>query len=313
MKYKKDFLTIIAPCFNEEEGIGRFLDVLTRQMDGSNQDYEIICVDDGSRDRTIDILKKAAEKNIHCRYISFSRNFGKESAMLAGLEHASGDMVIIMDSDLQHPPELIPQMIQKHKEGYDQVIACRDRSGDKKSSIFFAKMYYRIVNHLINVQLQDGAGDYRLLSRRAVEAIISMRETNRFSKGLFSWVGYKQTAIYYKNQQRLEGESKWSFKSLLRYGIDGIISFNTSPLMGCVYLGGTLLTISILYLLYIFINIVFNGIDVPGYFTTIAIIILTSGTQLLSLGIIGEYVGRIYFESKRRPAYLIMDTNIEDE
>lgn len=311
---KKQLLSIITPCYNEEAVVELFHEKLTeclKAIDAKKYDYEIVFVNDGSRDRTLDILQGLAKEDRCVKYISFSRNFGKESAMLAALEYTQADCVIIMDVDLQHPPELIPEMLSLYENGYDQVIAKRSRTGDSKRSTFFAKLYYKLVNKVVDVQMVDGAGDFRLLSRAALDAVISLKETNRFSKGIFSWIGFKQTYIEYENQTRALGETKWSFKRLLSYGIDGILSFNVQPLRICVYAGGGLIALSMLYLIYLFVNIIANGIDVPGYFTTILLISILGGVQLISLGIIGEYVGRIYAEVKKRPAYIVEQSNME--
>lgn len=313
---KKQKLSIIVPCYNEDKVLRLFHGALIKQLnefEPSKYDYELIFVNDGSRDKTLSLILEFAAKNDRIKYISFSRNFGKEAAMLAGLEHASGDCAVIMDADLQHPPSLIHQMLDKYEEGYDQVIAKRDRRGEPKKAAFLARTYYKLVNKMVDVRMVDGAGDFRLLSRETIEAVLSLRETNRFSKGIFSWVGFNQTYIEYANRQRTFDESRWSFKRLLRYGIDGIVSFNVQPLRMCVYLGGVLLIISMLYLVYLFVRILIHGIDVPGYFTTITLIAVLGGVQLISLGIIGEYVGRIYAEVKKRPIYIVAKTNIKKD
>lgn len=311
----RKLLSIIVPCYNESGVLADFHSEMQEQMRqlDCKYDYEIIYVNDGSTDGTQDMIENfTADSSLagRIKYLCFSRNFGKESAMLAGLEYAKGDCAVIIDADMQHPPELIHQMLEKYEEGYDQVVAKRDRSGDSFKGRFCARTYYKFVNKMIDVKLTDGAGDFRLLSRAAVSAVLSMKEANRFSKGLFSWVGFDQTYIEYSNRQRKEGSSKWSFKKLLKYAVDGIVSFNIQPLRLCVYLGGALLVLSMAYLIYLFVNIMMNGIDVPGYFTTIALISIIGGVQLISLGIIGEYVGRIYAEVKNRPAYIVAATNI---
>ena len=313
MENNRKLLSIIVPCFNEEKCLGAFHVEITEQMKklDCKYDYEIIYVNDGSTDSTQDRINGFAAEENAVKYLCFSRNFGKESAMLAGLEYASGDCAVIIDADLQHPPQLIHQMLEQYEAGYDQVIAKRDRRGDSLKNRFFARTYYKLVKNMVDVKMQDGAGDFRLLSRAAIEAVLSLKETNRFSKGIFSWVGFNQTYIEYENRSRAADESRWSFKRLLKYGIDGVISFNTQPLRLCVYLGGALLVISMAYLIYLFISIMMHGVDVPGYFTTIALISVIGGVQLISLGIIGEYVGRIYAEVKNRPAYIVSDTNIE--
>lgn len=313
---EKMFLSIVVPCYNEEKAIGLFHSALMEQMDGiqrKNYDYEVIYVNDGSTDGTQKRIQEYAQNNEKVKYIVLSRNFGKEAAMLAGLEYACGDCAVIMDADLQHPPRLIHMMLEKYEEGYDQVIAKRDRTGETRKAAFLARTYYRFVNKMIDVELVDGAGDFRLLSRKSIDAVLSLKESNRFSKGIFSWVGFNQTYIQYENQQRVFDESRWSFKRLLRYGVDGVVSFNVQPLRMCVYLGGLLLAISMIYLMYLFIRILIHGIDVPGYFTTITLISVLGGVQLISLGIIGEYVGRIYAEVKKRPLYIISETNVKKD
>jgi len=337
MANDRKLLSIIVPCYNESAVLAAFHSEMTDQMEklDCKYDYEIIYINDGSTDSTQSIIESFAGvggqatdngcaaadepeqtpasegQAARVKYLCFSRNFGKESAMLAGLEYAKGDCAIIVDADLQHPPELIHQMLEKYETGADQVIARRNRKGDPFKSRFCAMTYYKFVNKMIDVKLTDGAGDFRLLSRAAIDAVLELKETNRFSKGLFTWVGFRQEYIDYENRQRAGGGSRWSFKSLLKYAIDGIVSFNIQPLRLCVYLGGALLLISMSYLVYLFISIMMNGIDVPGYFTTIALISIIGGVQLISLGIIGEYVGRIYAEVKSRPAYIVAATNIK--
>mgnify|MGYP003242530554 CR=1 FL=1 len=220
----RELLSVIVPCYNEGAVIERTAKAIVDTCTGRAFDFEIIFVNDGSKDDTLAFLKKLAGRSEKIKYISFSRNFGKEAAMLSGLEHCKGSCAVIMDADLQHPPELIVQMYEKYQEGYDQVIAKRNRKGDSRLSIVFAKLYYKLANKLVNVEMVDGAGDFRLLSRRTIHALLELKENNRFSKGLFSWVGFNQIYIEYENQERAGGNSKWSFKSLLSYGVDGILS-----------------------------------------------------------------------------------------
>ena len=304
-------ISVVLPCYNEEKVLGMTYNALSAELGKITDEHEMIFVDDGSRDGTRALLRELAERDCHVRYISFSRNFGKESAMLAGMRYSSGDYTVIMDSDLQHPPELISQMLDYARQGYDQVIAQRDREGDKKMGTFFARTYYRLVDRLTDVELTDGIGDFRMLSRKALDALLTMNEYNRFSKGLFSWIGFKGKIISYKNRSRAAGESKWSFRSLLRYGVDGLLSFNNKPLRFCIFIGSAAIVVSLVYLIFLFLSIIFKGIDLPGYFTTIFTICLFGGVQLISIGIIGEYVGRIYYEVKRRPHYLVDETNFE--
>ena len=311
----KLFLSVIIPCYNEQDVIrdtyATLHDVMEKTKISHTLDYELIFVDDGSKDKTIDILKFTAQADDTAHYISFSRNFGKEAAMLAGLSYASGDCAVIMDADLQHPPELIPQMVDGYLEGYDQVIGRRNRQGDSKRKTLSAHLYYKMINSIVDVKMVDGMGDFRLLSRKAIDAILAMKEYNRFSKGLFSWIGFKQKVIDYENQPRAGGESKWSMKRLMSYGIDGLISFNHKPLRICCVFGGILVVVSLIYILITFIQILIHGIDVPGYFTTICTIMIIGGVQLISTGVLGEYIGRIYYEVKRRPAFLVQETDLE--
>lgn len=308
-------LSVVIPSYNEGYSIKltyeKLKDVLEKESSIQNYTYELIFIDDGSKDNTLNVIKQFQKNDPHVKYISFSRNFGKEAGMLAGLAYSSGDAVLLMDADLQHPPELIPEMIENYYNGYDQVIAKRNRIGESKVKTFFSKAYYKIVNHLVDVELVDGMGDFRLLSRRAVNALLSMQEYNRFSKGMFSWIGFKEKIIEYENINRISGKSKWSFKKLLQYGIDGILSFNNKPLRFTLYFGLIMVAIGIAYILYSLIRVLAVGIDVPGYFTIITAVLVMGGIQLISIGIIGEYVGRIYYEVKRRPHFLIKETNIQ--
>lgn len=303
-------VSIIIPCFNEEEVIKQLYDTIYTYV--KKYQYEIIFVNDGSQDNTLNCIKSLAKQDEHIKYISFSRNFGKESAMLAGLTYASGDCVIIMDSDLQHPPYLIDEMIAYYEQGYDQVIAKRNRIGDSKHRTLLSKLYYKLVNKWSDVELIDGIGDFRLLSKKAVHSIMSLKEYNRFSKGLFSWIGFKQHIIHYENQERKAGKTKWTLKKLLNYGIQGILSFNDRPLRLCFNIGLMCLIISLSYILWTFLMILKDGITVSGYFTTISSVLILGGIQLISIGVVGEYIGKIYYEVKQRPHYLIDETNIDE-
>src|SRR4051794_11069307 len=307
-------ISIVAPCYNEEEVIGRFHEVVQKVADELlplGHDMEFVYVDDGSRDRTLDVLKQLSERDPRVRYVSFSRNFGKEAALLAGLRHASGDCAVVMDSDLQHPPELIKRMVGLSAQGYDQVIAKRTRSGDRITRTVTARLYYRLINRLVDVELADGVGDFRLLSRRVVDAILSVTEYNRFSKGLFAWVGFPSTTFEYENAVREHGRSSWSFRSLLNYGLDGLLSFNNRPLRAALYLGLGLLMCAGLYTAWIVGAAVVNGVQTPGYVTIITAVTALAGVQMVMLGVIGEYTGRIYYEVKGRPHFLVKATNVE--
>ena len=303
-------ISFILPAYNEEENVPRIYEAIDREVRESKYDYEFIYVDDGSKDRTLERIRELQQKDNHVNYVSFSRNFGKEAAIYAGLQHATGDAVILMDSDLQHPPSLIMDMMKGFEEGYHQVIACRDRRGESMVYRGITNTFYRMMNKLSTVELQNGAGDFRLLSRQAVDALLSLSENNRFSKGLFEWIGLSKKNIYYENVERQFGETKWSVSMLFSYAVDGILSFNTKPLRICLYLGLLTMLSGIAYIAIMLGGIFFKGIDVPGYFTTISAILVLGGLQLMSVGVIGEYIGRIYCEVKRRPHYIVGETNV---
>ncbi|MFI7414493.1 glycosyltransferase family 2 protein [Streptomyces sp. NPDC049627] len=307
-------ISIVAPCHNEEDVIGRFheqVQKVAEELLPLGHDMEFVYVDDGSRDRTLDVLQHLAALDPRVRYVSFSRNFGKEAALLAGLRHATGDSVIVMDADLQHPPELIRRMVELRGQGYDQVIARRTRTGDRITRTLTARMYYRIVNRLVDVELVDGVGDFRLLSRRVVDAVLELTEYNRFSKGLFAWVGFPGTTLEYENAVREHGRSSWTFRSLLDYGLDGLLSFNNRPLRVALHLGMALLVCAGLYTAWIVGAALINGVETPGYVTIITAVTALAGVQMVMLGVIGEYTGRIYYEVKERPHFLVKATNVE--
>jgi glycosyltransferase involved in cell wall biosynthesis len=301
-------LSLVVPCFNEEAVLARFHEVVRAETAGIAEEVELVFVDDGSKDGTLELLKKISALDPDAKYVSLSRNFGKEPAMLAGLKRASGDAVIIIDADLQHPPELLGRMVALHKNGFDQVIAQRDREGDKKVRSLVAKTYYKLINKMVDVELVDGVGDFRLLSRRAVDALLAMPEYNRFSKGLFAWVGFDAVTFNYRNAVREAGETKWSFRRLLDYGVDSLLSFNNKPLRMAVYLGFLFFSISFAYMAWLIVRTMINGDTTPGYVTTIAAIVGIGGLQMFMVGVIGEYVGRIYYEVKQRPHYLVKET-----
>ncbi|MDX3532848.1 glycosyltransferase family 2 protein [Streptomyces sp. MB09-01] len=303
-------LSVVVPCYNEEAVIDSFDAEVRRVLDTLPVEYEICYVDDGSRDGTLGKLRKiAAEHGDRTRFVSFSRNFGKEAGMLAGLREATGDAVVIMDADLQHPPELIARMLELYRQGHDQIIARRTREGDKKLRSALSRLYYRGVNRWVDVELTDGVGDFRMLSRPAVDALLSLPEYNRFSKGLFSWIGFDTVHFDYRNAQREAGETKWKFGSLLNYGMDGLISFNNRPLRIGIWFGVSLVALTGLYALWITIMAITNGVESPGYVTLVAIITGLGGVQLIMLGLIGEYIGRIYYETKRRPHFLVKESH----
>lgn len=303
-------LSIIVPCYNEERALQPLHEALMNVVPDLADEYEILLVDDGSSDGTLREAKKICAVDPSFRYVSLSRNFGKESALLAGLSEARGDRVAIMDADLQHPPELLKEMTTLLDAGHDQVIARRSRDGDPAVRSAFARMYYWWVNRLADVSLEDGVGDFRLLSRRAVDALLSMPETNRFSKGLFSWIGFDTTTVSYRNVERSAGTSKWTFRKLVNYGIDGVISFNSAPLRAAIYLGSIVTALAFCYAAFVVGSVLTSGVEVPGYATLLVSISGLGGIHLIFLGVVGEYVGRIYAESKRRPLFLVKESTV---
>lgn len=305
-------ISIVVPAYNEEANIASMYDRLVQELESLPYRYEIMFINDGSSDGTLQEILKLAETHDSVKYISLTRNFGKESAMLAGLRRIKGDAAIVMDSDLQHPPTLIGEMVEGYEEGFNQVVARRSRTGDSKVRSILSSFYYKLINSITDVDLQDGEGDFRLLSRKAINAILALSESNRFSKGLFSWIGLSKKTINYENVLRTDGDSKWSFSSLVNYGIDGIISFNMKPLRICFYTGFLVLFLSLIYIFFTLYNIMREGIGAPGYFTTITAILLLGGIQLISLGVIGEYIGRIYNETKQRPHFLVDISNVDE-
>lgn len=310
-------LSLLITFFNEESMIEKTHAAMSAQLQemlGQDlDDYELLYIDDGSTDRTFELMTQIADQDVHVRYISLSRNFGREGGILAGFKYATGDAVMVMDGDLQHPPYLIPQFVAAYKEGYDLVSGQRDRQGENKLSTLFAHLFYAFSNHVMDVRLTDGKSELKLLSRRAVDTFLALPEYNRFNKGLYEWIGFKEKVIQYKNHIREAGKSKFGFKKSLNYAIQGIISFNNRPLRICIQFGLFSISLAILYLLIEFVHYFLQpGHVVSGYFTTIAAIILFSGVQLISIGILGEYIGKIYYEVKNRPHFIVGETNIAE-
>ncbi|NED03919.1 glycosyltransferase [Streptomyces sp. SID6648] len=302
-------LSVVVPCFDEAEVIESFHAALLGVLDPLGDSFEICYVDDGSRDRTRPLLSAIAARDPRVHYTAFSRNFGKEAAMLAGLRMSRGAAVVIMDADLQHPPELIPRMLELHRHGYDQVIPRRDRTGEGMVRSTLSHTYYALVRRCMDVELIDGSGDFRLLSRRAVESVLSLPESNRFSKGIFSWIGFDTVTFRYRNSERVAGRSKWGSRRLLNYGIDGLLSFNNRPLRLAIYTGFWVFVSALAYALWTVVRVVLHGVDTPGYATLLIAVVALSGIQLVTLGVIGEYVGRIYHEAKHRPPYVVRETD----
>ncbi|EJG89326.1 glycosyltransferase family 2 protein [Streptococcus sp. CF4-2] len=305
-------LSVVIPFYNEENMIQKMYDELVKEINQiTKAEFEIIFINDGSKDRTFERMLAIAAGDSRVKYISFSRNFGKEAGTIAGLEYATGEAVILMDGDLQHPPAMLPQMIEAYEQGYDVVSARRTRTGEKRHRTFLAKHFYKLANKMMDIELMDGVSEFRLFSRKVVNAIISMQEYNRFSKGIFAWIGFNEKVIEYENQVRTVGETKYSLKFSLNYAIQGILSFNDKPLRMCINFGLFCLLISLVYVLWTFIQyLVVPDSLVSGYFTTIFSVVLFGGIQLISIGVLGEYIGKIYYEVKKRPHYLVDQTNI---
>lgn len=302
-------LSLVVPCFNEADSLARLHAETVQAAEGTCDDFELILVDDGSRDDTLARARALAATDDRVRVVSFSRNFGKEAAMLAGLRASRGDAVAIMDADLQHPPQMLRDLVAVLATGEaDQVVARRSREGEPAGRAVLSRLYYRLVNGMVDVELVDGVGDFRILSRRAVDALLQLCEVNRFSKGLFSWIGFATREVRYSNVLRHAGESSWSIRALVNYGIDGVLSFNHRPLRFVFHIGIAAILVSLLHLVWLLVDWARSGVQTPGYFTTMAAITLLSGVQLVGLAIIAEYVGRIYLEVKRRPHYIIAET-----
>lgn len=308
-------ITILVPAYNEEESLPYLYDRVKKIMDEmTNYEFELLFVNDGSKDNTLNEIKKLREQDSRVCYVDFSRNFGKEIGMIAGLDYAVGDCVIIMDADLQDPPELIPQMVELWEQGYDDVYAQRkSRAGETWLKKFTSKMYYRVLQSLTKVQIQKDTGDFRLLDRRCVNALKKMRETGRCSKSMFSWIGYNKKAILYDRDPRIAGKTKWNYKKLIDLAIDGITSFTTSPLRISTYLSiPTFLTLFV-YFIYVIAKACATHTAIQAFQAIILLILFFSGIQIILIGIMGEYLGRIFNESKHRPLYLVNEYNGKKE
>ncbi len=308
-------ITIIIPAYNEEESLPLLNERLEKLMDSmKDYEFEILFVNDGSKDNTINIIKEYREKDNRICYVDFSRNFGKEIAMIAGLDYATGDCVIFMDADLQDPPELIPELVKYWEEGYDDIYAKRNsRKGETWLKKFTSKMYYRVLQHLTNVPIQEDTGDFRLLDRRCINALKKMRESQRNSKSMFSWIGYNKKEVLYDRDPRVAGKTKWNYKKLVDLAIDGITSFTTSPLRISTYISIPTFIVLFVYFVYVIIKAIATNTMIQAYQAIILLILFFSGIQILLFGIIGEYLGRIFNESKNRPLYLVNEYNGEKE
>lgn len=310
-------ITLIVPCYNEEKALPYFFPEIFRVAEEMKDkaEIELLLVDDGSKDGTLKVLREFAQKDERVKYISFSRNFGKEAAMYAGFCNAKGDYVAVMDADLQDPPALLPQMFELLESGeYDSVATRRvSRAGEPKIRSFFARRFYKLINRISDADIVDGARDYRLMRREMVDAIVAMGEQNRFSKGIFGWIGFKTYWLPFENVERVAGETKWSFWKLFRYSIDGIVNFSQTPLSIAAWVGGLFTVLSLVAVLFIFIRkICFGGSSVDGWASLVCIIAFIGGVQLACLGIIGQYLSKTYLEVKKRPHYIVRETNDRD-
>lgn len=307
-----DFLSIVVPCFNEEESIGIFFKEIEKVLAG--YDYEIIFINDGSSDNTLKNIKDIANENSSVKYISFSRNFGKESAIYAGLKNASGDLICVMDADLQHPPNLLPEMLETISNGDYDVVAARriSRKGEPKFKSFFSHQYYKIFNRISEMNLVEGATDYRVMTKQVVNSVLELNEFNRFSKGLFQWVGFDTKWIAYENVERVAGETTWSFWGLLKYSIEGIVAFTTAPLSISTLLGAIFSIVAFIYMIFIITKNLLYSDPVQGFATIMCAILLLGGIQLLSIGVLGKYLEKTYLETKNRPIFIVKESNIDD-
>lgn len=304
-------LSVIVPCYNEEENVRDFYDELFKNTPFFHEkeiDVELIYIDDGSGDHTVDEIKKLHEEDDRVHMVSFSRNFGKEAAIYAGLQKAKGDLAVLMDADLQDPPSLLPDMYAYIEQGYDSVATRRvTRKGEPPVRSFFARMFYRIMNKISKTEIVDGARDYRLMTRQVVDAILAMSEYNRFTKGIFGWVGYQTKWLEYENIERKKGETKWSFWKLFVYSLEGITAFSTMPLTVAAVMGALFCVMAFVLIVVIIVRTLIFGDPTSGWPSMVCIILLVSGVQLFCLGIVGQYLSKTYMEVKKRPIYLVKE------
>lgn len=310
----KEKISVIVPCYNEEEALPYFYDAIINTAEQMNDfDFEFIFVNDGSKDRTLELSKQLAKKDHRVKYVSFSRNFGKEAAIYAGLKNSTGDYCVLMDADLQDPPALLPEMMEAiQKEGYDSAATRRvTRKGEPPIRSFFARMFYKIINKISDADIVDGARDYRLMKRDMVNTILDMKEYNRFSKGIFGWIGYDTKWIEFENVERVAGETKWSFWKLFKYSLEGITAFSIAPLQIASIFGILFSLVAFVMIIVIIIRTLVFGDPVSGWPSLVCIIMLIGGVQLLSIGILGQYLSKTYLETKKRPIYIAKETNVE--
>lgn len=304
-------LSVVVPCYNEEENVELFYTELIKNdpfFEREKIELELLYVDDGSRDGTVKEVKKLIERDKRVHLVSFSRNFGKEAAMYAGLENAEGDYVVLMDVDLQDPPSLLPEMFSHLKQGYDSVATRRvSRKGEPPVRSFFARMFYRLMKKISKTEIMDGARDYRLMTRQMVDAILSMQEYNRFTKGIFGWVGFQTKWLEYENVERAKGETKWSFWKLLVYSIDGILAFSTVPLLFASVMGVLFCALAFIMIIFVVVRKLIFGDPVSGWASQVCIMLLIGGVQFFCTGILGQYLAKTYMEVKKRPIYLVKE------
>ena len=304
-------LSVIVPCYNEEENVPDFYEELMKNaafFEERGMDVEILYIDDGSKDKTVEVVRELRKKDDRVRLVSFSRNFGKESAMYAGLEKAKGDYVVIMDADLQDPPSLLPEMFAAIDEGYDSVATRRvSRKGEPPVRSFFARCFYKLMKKISKTEIMDGARDYRLMTRQMVDAILQMSEYNRFTKGIYGWVGFRTKWLEYENIERVKGETKWNFWKLFLYSIEGITAFSTIPLVIASFMGVLFCVLAFCAIVFIIVRKILFGDPVSGWPSLVCIILMVSGVQLFCLGIVGQYLAKTYMEVKKRPIYLVKE------
>lgn len=312
---KQKKISILIPAYNEEEVLRHLYERLAKLAgETKHYDFEFLFVNDGSRDRTLEMIKEYAKTDERIAYVNLSRNFGKEIAMIAGLDHVTGDATVIIDADLQDPPELIPQMITYWEEGFDDIYARRrSRAGESWLKKITSEMYYKFLQRSTTIPIQRDTGDFRLLSRRCVEALREFRESQRNAKGIFSWIGYRKKEILYDRDPRAAGQTKWNYFKLFNLAIDGITSFTIAPLRIASVMGILVSFAAFIYIIYLVIRTIFFGSDLAGYPSTMAAILFLGGVQLVSLGVIGEYIGRIFNETKKRPLYLVEEYHSHDK
>ncbi|MEE1144099.1 MAG: glycosyltransferase family 2 protein [Acutalibacteraceae bacterium] len=312
MKHK---ISLIVPCYNEQEVLPIFYKETCKVIEKMDADFEFVFIDDGSKDNTVLIMRELAEKDDRVFYYSFSRNFGKEAGIYAGLSNAKGDICVVMDADMQDPPSLLPQMYDAIiNEGYDSVATCREtREGEPPVRSFFARLFYKIINKISDADIKDGARDFRMMSRKMVDSIIELGEYNRFSKGIFGWVGFKTKWLPYENIERAAGNTKWSFWKLFKYSLDGIVNFSSAPLYISSLIGILFCIIALISTIFFFVRRLMFGDPVTGWASTACIITFIGGVQLFCVGVLGQYMARMYLETKNRPKYIVRETNRKEE